>query len=315
MNKTDSRPEQKPEPKAPRRKESKRSEKVLPDALVPESQWEILGQACMVNGKAVRLRQWPTRYGDMPSKEDMHERIAQLSDRLDHLLTCLYAQGQHKLLVILQGMDTAGKDGAARAIMRSVHPMALRMVSFKEPNTQEASRDFLWRVHPLVPGAGQSVIFNRSHYDAVVMPIVQHQATPVWVEERVQNINDFERMLVETGTTVLKIFLNISREEQKVRMLERWETPDKRWKLTEKDLQCSENYSLFANAYEQVIEKSCTRHAPWWIIPADHKGFRNMLVAEILVGTLERMGLAWPEPDPAVVKSEFWKKTSTPSGA
>ena len=132
----------KPETKVTKRKETKRSEKVLPDALVPESQWEILGQACMVNGKAVRLRQWPTRYGDMPSKEDMHERVDQLSERLNHLLTCLYAQGEHKLLVILQGMDTAGKDGAARAIMRSVHPMALRMVSFKEPSEQEAAHDF-----------------------------------------------------------------------------------------------------------------------------------------------------------------------------
>lgn len=312
MTKTDNKPDNKVA--TTKRKEPKRSEKVLPDALVPESQWEILGQACMVNGKAVRLRQWPTRYGDMPSKEDMHERVDQLSERLNELLTCLYAQGQHKLLVILQGMDTAGKDGAARAIMRSVHPMALRMVSFKEPSELEAAHDFLWRVHPWVPGAGQSVIFNRSHYDGIIMPIIQDNVSANWVEERIRQTNDFERLLVETGTTVLKIFLNISREEQHQRMVERWESPDKRWKLTEKDLHCGENYSLYANAYEQVLEKTCTKQAPWWIIPADHKGFRNMLVAEILVGTLERMGLAWPDPDPVVAKSEFWKKPSTAQG-
>lgn len=301
----------KTEIKTGKRKESKRSEKVLPNALVPESQWEILGQACMVNGKAVRLRQWPTRYGDMPSKEDMHDRVGQLSERLDELLTCLYAQREHKLLVILQGMDTAGKDGAARAIMRSVHPMALRMVSFKEPSEDEASHDFLWRVHPHVPGKGQSVIFNRSHYDGIIMPMLQDHVSTHWVEDHIRQTNDFERLLVDTGTTVLKIFLNISREEQHQRMVDRWESPSKRWKLSEQDLHCGENFSLFANAYEQVLEKTCTTHAPWWIIPADHKGFRNMLVAEILVGTLERMGLAWPDADPAVVKSEFWKKTST----
>ncbi|HEX4878670.1 MAG TPA: PPK2 family polyphosphate kinase [Limnobacter sp.] len=301
----------KAETKIPKRKEIKRSEKVLPDALVPESQWEILGQACMVNGKAVRLRQWPTRYGDMPSKEDMHERVDQLSERLNSLLTCLYAQGEHKLLVILQGMDTAGKDGAARAIMRAVHPMALRMESFKEPSAFEAAHDFLWRVHSKVPAAGQSVIFNRSHYDGVIVPLVQGQLTPTQLEEKIRQVNDFEKLLNETGTTVLKIFLNLSREEQHQRMIERWESPEKRWKLTERDLHCGENFSLYANAYEQVLEKTCTKDAPWWIIPADHKGFRNMLVAEILVGTLERMGLAWPEPDPAVAKSEFWKKPSS----
>ncbi|MCQ8894922.1 hypothetical protein NQT62_00525 [Limnobacter humi] len=291
-----------------KKRDIKRSERVLPDALVPESQWEILGQACMVNGRPVRLRQWPTRYGDMPSKEDMSERINQLSARLDSLLTCLYAQGQRKLLVILQGLDTAGKDGAARGIMRAVHPMALRMVSFKVPNDVEASHDFLWRVHPHVPGAGQSVIFNRSQYDGVIMPMVTEGLTPAQVEERCRQINDFELLLVETGTTVLKIFLNVSREEQHARMIERWESPEKRWKLTEADLHCGENYSLYANAYEQVLEKTCTKHAPWWIIPADHKGFRNMLTAEILVGTLERMGLSWPDPDPVVAKSDFWKK-------
>lgn len=290
------------------KKRSRRAEKVLPDALIPESQWEILGQACMVNGRAVRLRQWPTRYGDMPSKEDMNERLEQLSARLDYLLSCLYAQGQQKLLVIFQGMDTAGKDGVARSMMRGVHPMSLRMVSFKIPTEAESAHDFLWRVHPHVPGDGESIIFNRSHYDALIMPMIQDNKGDDWLETKMHQVNEFESLLADSGTTILKVFLNLSREEQEQRLLERWETPHKRWKLNINDLQATENYSLFANAYEKVLEKTCTSHAPWWIIPADHKGFRNMITAEILVGTLERMGLAWPETDPEVVKSEFWKK-------
>lgn len=292
-----------------KKKTVKRAGKVLSDALVPDSQWEILGQACMVNGKSVRLRQWPTQYGDMPSTEDMHERIEQLSSRLDELLTCLYAQGQQKLLVILQGVDTSGKDGVARSIMRDVHPMSLRMVSFKVPSPAENAHDFLWRIHPQVPGAGESVIFNRSHYDGVIMPLVMSDPGTDWLELHARQINDFEALLVESGTTILKIFLNLSREEQHQRLIERWESPQKRWKLNEADLHASENYSLYSNAYERVLEKTCTKHAPWWIVPADHKGFRNLITAEILVGTLERMGLAWPEPDQAVLKSEFWKKS------
>jgi polyphosphate kinase 2 (PPK2 family) len=158
-----------------------------------------------------------------------------------------------------------------------------------------------------VPGAGESVIFNRSHYDAVVMPMVHNGVSETWINERIAHINEFERMLAETGTTVLKIFLNVSREEQQQRMVERWDSPEKRWKLTADDLHCGEYYSLYTNAYEQVLQKTCTKHAPWWIVPADHKGLRNMITAEILVGVLERLGLAWPEPDAAVLKSEFWK--------
>lgn len=189
--------------------------------------------------------------------------------------------------------------------------MSLRMVSFKVPNEQEAAHDFLWRVHPHVPGKGESVIFNRSHYDALIMPVVQEAPGEKWLETKVRQINDFEKMLVEEGTTVLKIFLNLSRDEQEQRLLERWESPYKRWKLNVNDLHAGEKFSLFANAYEQVLEKTCTPSAPWWIIPADHKGFRNLITAEILVGTLERMGLAWPEVDPDVVKSEFWKKINS----
>ncbi|MDX1668094.1 MAG: polyphosphate kinase 2 family protein, partial [Limnobacter sp.] len=151
-----------------------------------------------------------------------------------------------------------------------------------------------------------------SHYDALIMPIIQENMGEAWLEKRVRQVNEFEALLTDSGATVLKIFLNISREEQESRLIERWESPYKRWKLNADDLKATEDYSLYANAYEKVLEKTCTSHAPWWIIPGDHKGFRNMITAEILVGTLERMGLAWPSADPEVVKSEFWKKSKAP---
>ena len=152
------------------------------------------------------------------------------------------------------------------------------------------------------------MVFNRSYYDALIMPMTHDNVGEEWVGIRIRQVNEFETLLSDSGTTVLKIFLNISREEQEHRLIERWESPYKRWKLNSTDLLASEHYSLYANAYEKVLEKTCTPHAPWWIIPGDHKGFRNMITAEILVGTLERMGLSWPEADPEVVKSEFWKK-------
>ncbi len=291
------------------KKRGKLAQKLFPDAVISESQWEILGQACMVSTRSVRLRQWPTRYGDMPSQEDMHDKIDLLAQRLDHLLTCLYAQGKQKLLVIFQGLDTSGKDGVSRSIMRGVHPMSLRMVSFKEPSPNELAHDFLWRVHPYVPGDGESVIFNRSYYDALINPITHNTIGEEWFEKQVAHINAFESLLIDSGTTILKIFLNISREEQARRMVERWESPYKRWKLTREDVHVTECYSLYSNAYERIIEHTFSMHAPWWIVPADHKGFRNMLTAEILVGTLERMGLSWPETDPEVLKSEFWKNS------
>lgn len=291
------------------KKRAKTSQKLFPDAVISEGQWDILGQACMVSNPQVRLRQWPTRYGDMPNPEDMNEKIELMSKRLDHLLTCLYAQGKQKLLVIFQGLDTSGKDGVSRSIMHGVHPMSLRMVSFKDPSPQELAHDFLWRVHAYVPGDGESVIFNRSYYDALINPIARNTINEEWFEKQINHVNAFESLLVDSGTTILKIFLNISREEQEKRMVERWESPYKRWKLTPEDIHVTEFYSLYANAYERIMEKTYSKHAPWWIIPGDHKGFRNMITAEILVGTLERMGLSWPEVDPEVVKSEFWKNS------
>ncbi len=276
-------------------------------SAISDAQWETLKQGCMVSPGYFRLRQWATAPDTFPSKEEMTDKLAQLSVRLDQLLTCLYAQKKHRLLVILQGMDAAGKDGVARKLIAGQHPMAIRMVSFNVPTEVENSHDFLWRVHPHVPADGQCVIFDRSHYDALICPMVNENASERWVDARVRHIVDFERMLVENGTTILKIFLHMSRQTQHERFVARWTDPTKRWKLTEADLKANEKYGLHAHAIEQVVDRTHTEFAPWWVLPADVKGFRNLIAAELLVGMLERMGLEWPAPDPAVAASGFWK--------
>lgn len=296
-------------PSAPRADAAKRvaAPPLTGPSVISDAQWDTLKQGCMVTPGYFRLRQWATAPDTFPSKEDMADRLAVLSERLDQLLTCLYAERKHRVLVILQGMDAAGKDGVARKLIAGQHPMAIRMVSFAVPTAAENSHDFLWRVHPHVPGDGQCVIFDRSHYDALICPLSTGNTDERWLQTRVRHVNEFERMLTENGTTILKIFLHLSRQTQHERFVARWTDPMKRWKLTEADLHAHEHYGAHAHAIEQVIDKTHTDYAPWWVLPADVKGFRNLIAAELLVGALERLGLQWPTPDPAVAASGFWK--------
>jgi PPK2 family polyphosphate:nucleotide phosphotransferase len=279
----------------------------LGPSSVSDTYLDTLRSACLCRPTGFRLRQWPTHSDQQPSKEDLQERMQQLSERMDVLFTALHAQGKHRVLVILQGTDTSGKDGTARAILTGLHPMAVRMASFKVPSADENAHDFLWRIHQQVPRDGECVIFNRSHYDALIVPMVYAKPGSTWLEERAKNVLDFERLLAETGTTIVKFFLHISSQEQHLRMVDRWNDPSKRWKLTTSDLQAAEHFSLYTQVHEKVISSTHADCAPWWIVPADHKGFRNMLVAEILVGVLERMNLKWPAVDPEVKASGFWK--------
>ena len=276
-------------------------------SAVSDAQWDTLKQGCMVAPGYFRLRQWATAPDTFPSKEEMTDKLNQLSVRMDQLLTCMHAQKKQRLLIILQGMDAAGKDGVARKLIAGQHPMAIRMVTFNVPTRLEDSHDFLWRVHPYVPGDGECVIFDRSHYDALIMPMANEQPSERWIEARVKHINDFERMLTDNGTHILKIFLHMSRSTQHERFVARWNDPVKRWKLTAADLHAGEHYSVHAHVIEQVIDRTHTDNAPWWVLPADVKGFRNLIAAELFVGVLERMGLQWPPADPAVAASGFWK--------
>ena len=277
-------------------------------SCVSDTQLDIIRSACLCRPEHFRLRQWATHPDPVPSKDALNERMDLLLARLNEQLTCLHAQGRHRVLLVLQGADTAGKDGVARALMTGLHPLAVRMASFSVPTEAENARDFLWRVHQQVPKDGECVIFNRSHYDALFVPMVFGKPEKQWVDESVQHCIHFEQLLTSTGTTVIKLFLHVSAAVQHQRLISRWEDPTKRWKLTASDLKAADYFGLYAQVHEQVIAATHTNTSPWWIIPADHKGFRNQLAAEVVVGILERLQLTWPEPDPAVKASGFWKK-------
>ncbi|WP_051378026.1 MULTISPECIES: PPK2 family polyphosphate kinase [Derxia] len=228
-------------------------------------------------------------------------KLDALSGRLDALQNLLYAGQKHRLLVLLQGMDTSGKDGTIRHVFAHVDPLGVRAVPFKAPTPPEAARDFLWRVHAQVPGGGETVIFNRSHYEDVLVPAVYGRIDTAEVERRLAHIRDFERMLVETGTTLVKCFLHISKDEQKARLRDRLDTPEKRWKFDPHDLVDRERWDDYQAAYERAIEATTTPWAPWLIVPADSKTNRNVMVATAIVEALESLDLQVPV-NPAVKK-------------
>lgn len=229
-------------------------------------------------------------------KAKTQEQTAQLAERIGELQELLYAEHKHKVLVLLQGMDTSGKDGAIRKVLREVIPQGVRVVSFKKPTEPELDRDYLWRVHPHVPGRGELVVFNRSHYEDVLVVRV-HSLVPkgVW-KKRYDHINAFERMLTDEGTTILKFFLHISREEQRERLQARLDDPTKRWKFQHGDLAERKLWDDYMRAYEDAIEKTSTPHAPWTIVPADRKFMRDFIVAGAIVKALERLKMKYPDP-------------------
>lgn len=223
-----------------------------------------------------------------------------LREELDRLQELFYADARRGLLVILQGMDTSGKDGVIRHVFEGVNPQGVRVSSFKRPTPVESAHDFLWRVHLCAPSKGEIVIFNRSHYEDILIARV-HQLVPrkVW-SKRFDTINGFERELVEEGTSILKFFLHISREEQLRRLRARIKDPTKRWKLNEADFQERLYWVQYQSAYEDMLRRTSTPWAPWYVLPSDHKWFRNLAVSRILVEELKAMKLRYPEPPVAV---------------
>jgi PPK2 family polyphosphate:nucleotide phosphotransferase len=230
-------------------------------------------------------------------KDETNAKSDELGERLVDLQELLFADHTHKLLVVLQGMDTSGKDGTVRHVMRGVSPQACRAVSFKKPTEPEVEHDFLWRIHAQVPAAGEIVIFNRSHYEDVLVVRV-HELVPekIW-RKRYDQINDFERMLCESGTTILKFFLHISRDEQRERLQARLDDPSKRWKFQHGDIEERKLWDDYTKAYEAVLEKTSTDWAPWIVVPSDKKWFRNWVVAKTIVDTLEGFDMKYPQPD------------------
>jgi PPK2 family polyphosphate:nucleotide phosphotransferase len=234
--------------------------------------------------------------GAKKGKEEALKRFAPLSARLEVLQEQLWAEHERKVLIVLQGMDTSGKDGTIRHVFQGVNPMGVKVAAFKAPTEEERGHDFLWRVHPKVPGAGEMAIFNRSHYEDVLVARV-HSLVPkeVW-KRRYDQINDFERLLAENGTLILKFFLHISPEEKKERLQDRLDDPEKRWKFRLGDLEDRKCWGDYRKAYEAVLARTSQDHAPWYVVPADKKWYRNLVVATVLVEALERLKLASPQP-------------------
>ena len=228
------------------------------------------------------------------------EALAKLTGRLDALQDVLYAQAKHRVLLVLQGMDTSGKDGTIRHVFNSVDPLGVRVASFKVPSEEERARDYLWRTHKVVPGAGEIVVFNRSHYEDVLVVRVHRWIDKAECARRYRQINDFERMLTETGTTIIKCFLNISKDEQKARLEERLADKAKNWKFNTGDLEERELWDDYMKAYERAIAATSTPYAPWHIVPANSKTNRSLLISRLLVETLESLKLKHPDPAPGL---------------
>jgi PPK2 family polyphosphate:nucleotide phosphotransferase len=237
-----------------------------------------------------------------PSKEAALERVEKLGRRIDEIQDALYAEGRRALLVVLQGRDTAGKDGTIRKVFGSLDPLGLTVTSFKAPSPIELAHDYLWRVHQAVPARGTIGVFNRSHYeDVLVVRVHQLVAESVW-RPRFDQINRFERNLFENDVTILKFFLHISRDEQRDRLMARLEDPRKYWKFSPGDLAERERWDDYTVAYEEALARTSTAEAPWYVVPADKKYLRDLLVAEVIAETLERMNPKYPGPPEEVEK-------------
>ena len=233
---------------------------------------------------------------DAPTKDDAQHQVDELTKRLDQLQEALYAENRRAVLIVLQGRDTAGKDGAIRKVFGPLNPQGVTVSSFKAPTAVELAHDFLWRVHLEVPPRGAIGIFNRSHYEDVLVVRV-HQLVPesVW-RPRYEQINLFERILTENGVTVLKFFLHISREEQRQRLRARLDDPTKYWKFSAGDLAERDRWDAYTEAYEEALQRTSSAEAPWWVVPADKKYFRDLLVAQVVTDMLERMDPKYPGP-------------------
>ncbi|PAW60666.1 MAG: polyphosphate kinase [Verrucomicrobiia bacterium Tous-C3TDCM] len=233
-------------------------------------------------------------------------KFEKLRDEIQSLQKVLYAQGMHRILIILQAMDTGGKDGCVKHVFSRVDPQGINVKAFKKPSEEELAHDFLWRVHPHVPGNGQIAIFNRSHYEDIIsVKVKKLRPDEVW-KKRYRHIVDFERMLVDEGTTIVKFFLHISPDEQKSRLLSRLRQPEKHWKLNPDDIQDRSQWGEFMAAYEEMIGRTSTNHAPWYVVPANRKWYRNLVVAQIVVEHLRALNMKYPQPtwDPGSIVIE-----------
>jgi PPK2 family polyphosphate:nucleotide phosphotransferase len=248
-------------------------------------------------GEIVRLGEIDPRdrSGFDGPKKEARKKLIELTGQLEALQELLYAEHKRKVLVVLQGMDTGGKDGTIRHVFEGVNPQGVRVATFKKPTPEELDHDYLWRVHQRIPGKGEIVIFNRSHYEDVLIVRVHTLVPEEQWSRRYQQIVDFERTLVEEGTTILKFFLHIDQDEQKQRLQARLDDPDKHWKFNVEDLKERKRWDEYIRAYEDVLNKTSTEEAPWYIVPANRKWYRNFVIATVLVDTLKGLKMEYPE--------------------
>ncbi len=253
------------------------------------------------SGKKIELKEIDPRKidGDW-DKESAAARISENTEESRHLAYRLYAENKRALLLVLQGMDTAGKDGTIRTVMTGINPQSCQITPFKQPSTEELDHDFLWRIHKAVPRRGNIGIFNRSHYEDVLVVRVHNLVPKEEWQGRYNRINEFEDMICEGGVKIVKCFLHVSKEEQKERLQARLDTPHKRWKFSKADLSERKLWDNYQQAYESALNKCNTKHAPWNIIPADRKWYRNLVVSELLRKTLEEMNPQFPECEPGL---------------
>ena len=249
--------------------------------------------------KSIKPEDKSERTGDKAQDAKMLEKLA---TEINALQDILYAQSKHKILLILQGMDASGKDGTVRHVFSECDPLGIRLASFKAPTPEELAHDYLWRVHSQVPQKGEIVIFNRSHYEDVLIVKVHDWIDDAECKRRYAQINEFERMLTETGTVIIKCFLHISKAEQKLRLQERLDDPTKTWKFNPNDLKERDLWSKYMVAYENAMSATSTKYAPWYVVPADSKINRNLIISKLLLNALKGLKLSYP-PVPAEYKT------------
>ena len=251
-------------------------------------------------GKKARIAQRPTDDRLGLDRDDGEKRLAQRVEQIEKLQSRLYAEDRRSVLLVLQGLDASGKDGVIRRVFEGVNPMGVTVTSFRAPAGAELQHDYLWRIHAALPRRGTIGVFNRSHYEDVVA-VRMYGIAPekVW-RPRYGHIRAFERMLVDEGTTVLKVFLNVSRDEQRTRFQERVDDPEKRWKFRRDDLQVRERFDEWIAAWEEAVNETSTEWAPWYVVPADHNWVKALAVAELVSGTLEKLDPELPEPEAGI---------------
>ncbi|HUZ04867.1 MAG TPA: polyphosphate kinase 2 family protein [Acidobacteriaceae bacterium] len=242
--------------------------------------------------------------GDFKSEKEANPVLDECRVQLDSLQELLIAECKHAILVVLQGMDTAGKDGTIRHIFTGVNPQGCDVTPFKVPTPLESRHDFLWRVHKAVPPLGKIGVFNRSHYEDVLVTRVHGLITDAEAMSRMEEIVHFEDMLARNGVTILKFFLHISREEQTRRLKARLADPDKHWKMSESDFAERRFWPDYQHAYEDVLRHTSRKHAPWFIVPSDHKWYRNVAISQIMVEALRGLKMKYPQPtfDPSKIR-------------